>query len=402
MYTNPMSTASQREHAERAGTWTAIMTACSHEFEDANTLESIGAPPVTASEVPAAVALRPEQHKARTNRALPKQRIGRYQLRRAVGVDRCSESLLAYDPLLDRELTVKIYRAPRRVNKNGVLHVCERSETRRNIYNRARLVAKLDHPHICRIHDVGESDDRVWIAHAPIRGVNLRTWLSAAPRSWQTLFQIMHEVGSAMAAAHTRGVVHGDLNPDNIFIDDEGHAQLVNFAVSSGLEVHPSAANAVRARGGANQDPARVSPPPCSHDAPATVAAILGQPEYLAPERQIWSGCGGRADQFSYCVVFFEALFGRRPFESYGCDEHAAARTHSVLVPTHSTRRVPGWLATLLIKGLSADPRHRHSSMRHMMTSFMHAHRSWQHQQKALRLLSSLGLVLTLAALAAL
>jgi serine/threonine-protein kinase len=226
------------------------------------------------------------------------ERVGRYEVEALIGKGGMGEVYRANDRDLARLVAIK------------VLHGGLASRT---ALHEAQSMARLSHPHVVTVYDVGLHAERVYVAMEYVDGVNLREWLKREPRPWRRVLAALIAAGEGLAATHRTGLVHRDFKPDNVLIGRDGRVRVGDFGLAF-----------VAAAG-----------------APETLA---GTPAYMAPER----AADARADQYAFCVTLHEALYGRRPDEEGGRAREAS---------------VPAWVRAVVKRGLSADPAQRYPSM---------------------------------------
>jgi tetratricopeptide (TPR) repeat protein len=231
----------------------------------------------------------------------------------------------AYDPLLDRKVALKLLRS----TESGVRLVRE-----------AQALARVTSPYVVAVYDAGVMEDEVYIAMELVEGGTLRAWLREL-RPWREVAGVFEQAGRGLAAAHACGIVHRDFKPENVLFDRQ-RARVADF----GLAIATPAAAA--------GDDA-----PIEHH--VTLGAAAGTPAYMAPEQLAGETADARSDQFSYCVAFYEALYGERPFAGATVRELAAAIRAGAIRP--ATRRVPAWLRAVVTRGLASDPAERFASL---------------------------------------
>jgi serine/threonine protein kinase len=225
-------------------------------------------------------------------------RIGRYEVRRVVGGGAMGAVFAAFDPTLGREVALKLLiggsaddpSQPRRADR---------------LAREAKALARLSHPNVVAVYEVGTDDDRVYIAMEYVEGVTLREWIDAHPvgrrGEQRAVVEMFQQAAAGLAAAHEVGLVHRDFKPDNALIGDDGRLRVADFGLAAWGR---GAAKSDDAISGRDLEGARSS---------TSVGQVVGTPAYMAPEQIVGAEVGPAADQFALCVSLFEALFGRRP-----------------------------------------------------------------------------------------
>ncbi|MDC0669058.1 WD40 repeat domain-containing serine/threonine protein kinase [Nannocystis radixulma] len=266
--------------------------------------------------------------------------IDRYVLLEHVGAGAMGVVYGAYDPELDRKIALKFLKAQGRDDKG-----------RARLLREAQAMARLAHPNVVTVHDVGTFGDEVFVAMEFVHGVSLRQWLHARRRSWRDIVAVFIAIGRGLAAAHGAGLVHRDLKPENVMIGVDERVRVMDFGLA-------------RASTGEPGD----EPPTCPREQPlglelTRTGTLMGTPAYMAPEQ--WEGreADARTDQFAYCVALWEALYGARPFRGETPSALLLAITRGQLTPPRDARRAPAWLRRVLERGLAVDPAARWPSM---------------------------------------
>lgn len=275
------------------------------------------------------------------------QTLGRYVLLRPLGAGGMSVVWLAYDPQLDRRVALKL------MHPGGHRPTIGSGEQR--LLREAQALARLSHANVVHVYDVGVVDGQVYLAMELIEGVTLKEWLSAEPRRWRESVGVLAQAAAGLAAAHAAGLVHLDFKPSNVIVADDGVVRVVDF----GLAREP------RRTGDRSRDepvPSVTSSGRLTEQL-TEVGSVLGTPGYIAPELLGGGQADARADQFSFCVTLWEALYRERPFAG---DDRATLHRNVIRgrvrdPPTDAD--VPGSVRRLLVKGLSVRPEDRHSGM---------------------------------------
>jgi Protein kinase domain len=295
----------------------------------------------------------PEQGDAAPAIVPPPASIGRFRIDRQLGAGAMGVVYEAFDPDLQRSVAVKVLRAT------------PGDSARNRLLREARAMARLSHPNVVTVHEVGTSGNRDYVATELISGSNLSEWLRATPRSKREIVDAFLAAGRGLAAAHEAGLVHRDFKPHNVLRSDRGRIVVTDFGLAraSHEEDEGDLVSAVSA-----VDPG-------SLDAGLTrTGALIGTPGYMAPEQ--WAGLdvGAAADQFSFCVALWEALAGQRPFLGNTLDELRVQIQHPPEV-SDVAEKIPRALRHILMRGLSQRPAERYPTMRALIEAIETARR---------------------------
>ena len=287
--------------------------------------------------------------------------IGRYQIEGVLGRGGMGIVYAAYDPELERPVALKVMRPS---GRDPVL----RAETRARLLREARAVGGLSHPHVVEVYAFGEvdGDDAVYLAMERLDGGSLRTWFTRGPHPWKDVVAIMLEAGRGLAAAHESGIVHRDFKPANVLLGADGRARVLDFGLarSGTYDELPSETS-----GPADPEAAPTAHIASGPELPALTEAgsVMGTPAYMAPEQAQGAATDARADQFSFCVALFEALYGLRPFEG----TTRAARLNNArkgrIRDRPSDRRVPASIDRWIVRGLDPDPNRRWPALQDLL-----------------------------------
>ena len=258
-------------------------------------------------------------------------RLGRYLLLRILGEGGMGVVFSAYDEELDRRVAIKILSVPATGGTTG----------RARIRREAQALAKVSHPNIVQIYEVGEEAGQIYLVMELIDGDNLRDWHAAAPRSWREVLARWREVGCGLAAAHKAGLIHRDLKPDNAILGRDGRVRVVDFGL---------------ARSGDLPEPIEPSAPRTEREGTTITLAgtLLGTPAYMPPEQHLRMPVDHRADIFAFCVSLYEGLYGERPFTGQG-QALALHISSERLREAPRGAKVPLWLRRVVLRGLRAD-----------------------------------------------
>ena len=257
--------------------------------------------------------------------------VGRYHLIQLVGRGGMGEVYAAHDPELDRKIAIKIMRADTLPND---------VEAQR-MMREAQSIAKLSHPNLVTVYDVGTEGHRVFVAMELIEGDTVAAWLDRKRRSRDEILRVFIAAGRGLAAAHRAGIIHRDFKPQNVMVAADGAVRVMDFGLAALRQtLHgPKAQRITR------------------------IGSILGTPLYMSPEQLCGQSVDPRADQFGFCVALYEALYGERPFSGENFAELRAAVLDGRPRPAPLSSRVPARLRAILLRGLSVVPGKRYPDM---------------------------------------
>ncbi len=298
-----------------------------------------------------------------------------YRIVRRLGAGGMGVVYLARDLELQRDVAVKVHRAAVGTER---------------LYREAVAMAQLAHPNVVTIHGVGRVGGRLYIAMEYVPGDNLAVWMAAAPRGWREIVDVMLAVGEGLAAAHDAGFVHRDIKPHNILVGLDGRPRVGDFGLvrvsgdtlrseTVADEERPvdevaavdrrsvAIADTAIPASGPSPSPRPSSNSPLSRDLTA-LGTTMGTPAYMAPEQLAGRAVDARADQFGYCVVLYEALYGQRPWPGKTVGE---LRTEVATVAPREPARsgVPSWIWTALQRGLAFEPAARFPDVRALLVA---------------------------------
>ncbi len=258
----------------------------------------------------------------------PAKNIGRYVVLAQVGSGGMGVVFAAYDPKLERKVAIKLLRS-----RAGADEVSQGAQ--RRLMSEARTMARLSHPNVLVVHDVGSHDGHVFLVADFVDGGTLKQWLSRQTRAPGEVMAAMVQAGRGLAAAHKAGLVHRDFKPDNVLVSQEGRVFVADFGLTS------------------------AAPAPGSLKGPAGVTA--GTPAYMAPEVQLGAIGDERSDQYSFCLTLHQALFGERPLAGASPDSLPS-------LSSNSDSPVPEPVRAAMRRGLAFEASQRFATMDELLT----------------------------------
>jgi eukaryotic-like serine/threonine-protein kinase len=268
-------------------------------------------------------------------------RLGSFDLIERIGVGGMGEVYRARDTRLDRMVAIKVI-AGRYFSDD---------EWRARMEREAKTIARLNHPNICTIHDIGEQDGIIYLVFECLEGATLDTLLLHGPLPLPQILSIGIEVADALEAAHQKGVVHRDIKPPNIFITKAGHAKVLDFGLA---KLHAASSSSLDATLTFESRPGQ------------TTAGTVG---YMSPEQVLGHELDGRSDLFSLGIVIYRAATGAAPFSGNTLGEVNDAILHRLPAPpTRWNPALPIPLELAILKALEKDPELRYQTAAEMRT----------------------------------
>ncbi|HEY5944739.1 MAG TPA: protein kinase [Kofleriaceae bacterium] len=293
----------------------------------------------------------------------PGGHLGKYRLDRILGEGGMGVVWAAHDPDLDRAVAIKVLR-----------YAKASQELRQRLLREARAMAKLKHPNVLTVYEVGTVGDRDYIAMELVDGMSLDEWFALGPTTDEKWSAIL-AAGRGLAAAHDAGVVHRDFKPHNVLRSRGGRVLVTDFglargmlgesesaAIASGIDPDPKTTPFDKTLEAVASPSATPSKPRDSVlDSPLTqTGALIGTPAYMAPEQYRGAPPDPRTDQFAFCVTAWQALTGERPFKGSSLDEMRKSASGGV---AHIPAKLPSSVRAVLTKGLDPAADQRWASM---------------------------------------
>lgn len=224
--------------------------------------------------------------------------IGRFSIVSTLGQGGMGRVYRAHDPELGRDVAIKVLRPEAR----------DPETSRARLTREAKAMAKVAHPNVITVHEVGRHDDDVFVVMELVGGGTLTSWLTT-PRTSRAIVDVIAQIADGLAAAHAAGLIHRDVKPDNILVGEDGRARITDFGL---VGVEPSELEPLDDR--------------LTH-----TGMRLGTIGYMAPEQIEGAAATEQSDQFGLCATAYEALAGTRPFAGATYREIALATTRGLI-----------------------------------------------------------------------
>lgn len=271
------------------------------------------------------------------------QTIGHYKITSRIGAGGMSEVYLAQDTKLDRKVAIKFL--PESLVAD--------EQARKRLVREAQAAAKLDHPNICSVYEVGEEDGRSFIVMQYVEGETLDIRMKREPFDVSESIALAAQIADALAEAHAHAIIHRDVKPSNIIITFRGQAKVMDFGLAK-LSEPPALASGLKIGAEASTQALLTTP-----------GAIMGTVPYMSPEQVHGQRLDARTDIFSFGVVLYELLTGHQPFAAEsGAGTISAILTHEPPPLTSCTRDVPIELERIVSKALRKNRDARYQTMR--------------------------------------
>ncbi|MCG8422800.1 MAG: serine/threonine protein kinase [Proteobacteria bacterium] len=296
--------------------------------------------------------------------------IGRFTVIKRLGAGGMGVVYSAFDDELERKVAIKLVRPEATESRDAL---------RARLLREAKSLARLSHPNVVAVHEVGTHEDQVFLVMEFIRGITLRSWLGERKRSSAEIVAMFLDVGRGLAAAHELGLVHRDFKPSNVLIDASGRPRVIDFGLAQvaaslrsnggshgddGVRDHGNEGGRDGAsRGCSGEPPTRPIAQSAYSRSLTQTGVVLGTPNYMSPEQFSGKPLDVSSDQFSYCVALYQALYGRDPFGGNSIPERMHAVLTGALVPPPVKPPVPPAISAALERGLAVQPEKRWPTM---------------------------------------
>jgi serine/threonine-protein kinase len=248
--------------------------------------------------------------------ATKRKTIGHYEIIRKLGAGGSGVVYLANDTLLERPAVLKILRS-------GMLSA---EQMRTTVLREARLASAIEHPNVCAIYEVGENGGEAYIAMQYVPGQSLDQLIARGPAALQLILSVGIQIADGLHAAHSLGIFHRDLKPQNVMLTDGGLVKILDFGLARRLHTEDRLDDATNAEPGA---------------VPATYTARGGTIRYMAPEQFVTGQSSVQTDLWAVGVLLYELASGRHPFARPNDEDFQAIRAIQFQDPPDLSEIVP-------------------------------------------------------------
>jgi tRNA A-37 threonylcarbamoyl transferase component Bud32/tetratricopeptide (TPR) repeat protein len=285
---------------------------------------------------------------------------GRYRVEQTLGRGAMGVVYRVWDERLRRRVALKVVRPALGIAPE-LLHA--------RLEREAQALAKVDHPNVVHIHDVGSHHGATYLTMQYVPGTTLRRWQEVDGRTLRERLDMYLQAARGLAAAHEGGIVHRDFKPDNVLVGDDGIVRVADFGIAAALaldELHDTLDSAAAASQQATRDRSETA----TNERLTGTGTILGTPPYMAPEQLAGGRATAQSDQFGFCVALWEAITGERPFTGLTPAQLLDATRRP---PRARARELPSWLRPILLRGVAGDPRERFTDMNQLVVAIERA-----------------------------
>ncbi|RPI82598.1 MAG: hypothetical protein EHM41_17975, partial [Chloroflexi bacterium] len=261
-----------------------------------------------------------------------------YELREKIGSGGFGTVYKAYQPGIDREVAIKIVN-PELANKPEFI---------RRFEAEAHVVARLEHPRIVPLYDFWREPDAAYLVMRYLRGGCLLSLLQHGPLKAHVAVELVNQIADGLATAHRQGVVHGDIKPENILLDESENFYLSDFGIAINFGVD-------------GKDPVKAN-------------YLSGSPKYIAPEQLLDQAISPQTDQYSLGISLYEALTGDHPFPHESLAQMIEKQLHASLPSIHEQRpEIPKEVDRVLKQATDKDPAERFPDIMAFAAAFRQA-----------------------------
>lgn len=290
------------------------------------------------------------------------EKFSHYKVVSAIGAGGMGEVFLAADTKLGRQIALKILPE----------EFAEDAERMRRFVQEAKSASALNHPNIITIYEIGDAGGTNYIATEFIEGKTLSKKLASEPMKLKTVLEISIQIASALDAAHSAGIVHRDIKPDNVMIRPDGLVKILDFGIAKLTE---------------KQNKAIESEDATAIKAGTSPGMIIGTANYMSPEQAKGKDVDARTDIFSFGVVLYEMISGKLPFEGETALEMIGAILHKEPKPLDKTG-IPLEIEKIIGKCLRKEAGERYQTINDVLNDLKDVKQELEFQDKLERTIS--------------
>ncbi|MEK6324038.1 MAG: protein kinase [Acidobacteriota bacterium] len=280
------------------------------------------------------------------------QTFSHYRIIKKLGAGGMGEVYLADDTQLDRKVAIKLLPPESTADEQG----------KKRLVREAKAAAKLDHPNICAIYEVGEEDGRSFIVMQYVEGETLANRIQRKQLELRESLDIAVQVADALAEAHSRGIIHRDIKPQNVMVTARGQAKVMDFGLArvvqqrSLIESYAETESLLTLPG-----------------------VVVGTVPYMSPEQVRGEELDARSDIFSFGALLYELVAGRRPFAAESAAETIAAiQTREAPPLARYAHDVPAELQRIVTKALAKDRERRYQTIQDVAIDLDNARKEYE------------------------
>src|SRR5215470_1871065 len=291
-------------------------------------------------------------------------KLGHYEILTPIGAGGMGEVYRAKDPRLGREVALKVLPAA----------IAQDADRLRRFEAEARAASALNHPNIVTVHDIGKSNGTTYMAMELVDGMSLRQMLAGGALGEKKMLEVSVQIADGLAKAHSAGIVHRDMKPENVMVSKDGFVKLLDFGLAKPFTAPGT--------GDGSALPTSVG-----ETQPGTVLGTVG---YMSPEQASGRPVDYRSDQFSLGSILYELATGKRAFEGKTLPETLTAIIREEPPPLAAAApKAPLPLRWIVERCLAKEPRERYASTEDLARDLAHVR---DHLSEALGSSSSLGI----------
>lgn len=269
--------------------------------------------------------------------------LGSYRIVEKIGAGGMGVVYRAFDSRLNRDVAIKLLTGA----------ATEEAEHRKRLLAEARTAASLNHPGIVTVYEVGEDHQHIFLVMELVEGVTLRRFTGSQRLEARMVAHLGEQIADALASAHSRGIIHGDVKPENVIVLADGRIKLLDFGIA---RRHLAAEIAT------------------TSTAVHTFGHLTGTLVYMSPEQLRGENGDARSDLFALGILLYEALTGAHPFPGGTATEIVANILHQPFTPVvHRAPNAPPDLARIVSRLLEKEPSVRYATSREVQSDLAEA-----------------------------